>query len=448
MIHRTARPSLLVIFGCTALLTACVADETAQKEGVVPDAGTAVDMGSQGAGGSGGMGGMGDEDAASGTGGMDGGSADTGPRDDGISDPEDMMTATPPPTRLGGMRPATYFLPQDYDPSVPMPLIISLHGYTGSGVGQNAYLGLSELTAVLGTLLVIPNGRRNGADQRFWSATDFCCDFGNQGDVDVAYIRGLIDEAKTHFSIDEERVGLIGHSNGGFMAYRLACEASDLITAVVSLAGTSWADADRCGMPDPVSVLHAHGTWDATIRYEGRVATDGDPLSSPDYFGCRTRACAEPAEACDSDPDCVTLARCSAGCGWTDAGTECRQRCWLEAGESTRELWFDDLLCTVNAGCWDNPAEASPGYASADEMMERWRTRNGCMGAGMPGDPLDLTHERPGVDTRVTQWAACARETRLEQWRMNRVGHVPGFRSAFGANIIAFILGNPRTIEE
>jgi len=433
------------------LLSACVADEAAKTDGPQGDAMLLSDANSQGAGGTAGAGGTMMMDAAGGTGGIgqaeDAGevSPDGGVVDVGAPEPDGAMAA---PARFGGMRPASYFLPQDYDPAVPMPLIVSLHGYTGSGLGQNTYLGLSELTEVLGTLLIIPNGRRNGANQRFWSATDFCCDFGNQGDVDLDYLRGLIDEAKTHFNIDEERIGLIGHSNGGFMAYRMACEASDLVTAVVSLAGTSWAEADRCGSPSPVSVLHAHGTWDATIRYSGRVATAGDPLASPDFFGCRARDCAESAQACDNDPECVTLAQCAAECGWGEGDSDCRQLCWLQAGEASRERWYEDLLCTVNAGCWDNPAEASPGYASADDMIERWRNRNGCMGDGASGDPLNLTTERVGVDTRVTQWASCERGTKVEQWRMNRVSHVPQFRSDFSANVVAFILGTPRGLEE
>lgn len=67
-------------------------------------------------------------------------------------------------------------------------------------------------------------------------------------------------------SIDPRRIGLVGHSNGGFMALRMACEASDLVTAVVSLAGSTWKEDSSCAPATfPVNVLTLHGDNDDTI---------------------------------------------------------------------------------------------------------------------------------------------------------------------------------------
>ena len=73
----------------------------------------------------------------------------------------------------------------------------------------------------------------------------------------------MIDEAMVHFNIDTQRIGVFGHSNGGFMGYRLACDISDRLTHVIRFAGTTWADSASCGEVEPVSVLQIHGTWDA-----------------------------------------------------------------------------------------------------------------------------------------------------------------------------------------
>ena len=86
---------------------------------------------------------------------------------------------------------------------------------------------------------------------------------------DASYIRGLVNEAKLRCSIDERRVYLLGHSNGGFMAYHMACEAGDIITAIASLAGTTFVSDESCRGTGPVSVLQIHGTADRTIVYEG-----------------------------------------------------------------------------------------------------------------------------------------------------------------------------------
>lgn len=64
--------------------------------------------------------------------------------------------------------------------------------------------------------------------------------------------------------------GLIGRSNGGFIALRMACEASDLVTSVVSLAGSTFDDDSSCApATHPVNVLALHGDADARILYDG-----------------------------------------------------------------------------------------------------------------------------------------------------------------------------------
>lgn len=68
--------------------------------------------------------------------------------------------------------------------------------------------------------------------------------------------------------MDDSRVYVIGHSNGGFMSYRMAYEHSDAVAAIVSLAGANHAD-QRDPPPYPVHVLQIHGTDDTTILYRG-----------------------------------------------------------------------------------------------------------------------------------------------------------------------------------
>jgi polyhydroxybutyrate depolymerase len=40
----------------------------------------------------------------------------------------------------------------------------------------------------------------------------------------VAYLGAVIDDVAAHYTVDPKRFFVIGHSNGGFMAHRLACE--------------------------------------------------------------------------------------------------------------------------------------------------------------------------------------------------------------------------------
>lgn len=201
-------------------------------------------------------------------------------RADGMDDGGDDASTAPdapwperpalPPSTAGGDRPAAITRPADYTPDRAWPLVVLLHGFGASGAVQSAYLGLNRLVDAQGFVLATPDGTVNGGGQRFWNATPACCAFGASNVDDVAYLRGLIEEIGETHRIDPARVYLLGHSNGGFMSYRMACEASDLVTAIVSLAGATFAPGDACAPATrPVSVLQVHGTEDETIAYEG-----------------------------------------------------------------------------------------------------------------------------------------------------------------------------------
>ncbi len=176
-----------------------------------------------------------------------------------------------PPLVIGGdERPAEVDIPTNYDPTLPHPLVMVLHGFGADGFVETAYLQLFDFVDEKQFVLIYPDGTLNDQDQRFWNGTPACCDFNDSVD-DVGYLSGLIEEAEQTYNIDPKRVYLIGHSNGGFMSFRMACEASELITAIVSLAGSTFDDpADCAPATAPVSVLAIHGTADETIPYDGR----------------------------------------------------------------------------------------------------------------------------------------------------------------------------------
>lgn len=165
-------------------------------------------------------------------------------------------------------------VPAGYDAETPAPLILLLHGYTASGTQQDAYFNLSGLVDDYGFILVAPDGTEEASERRsrFWNASSSCCNFFGSDVDDVAYLTGLIDAVKADYAVDDSRIAVFGHSNGGFMSYRMAHDRSGLISAMASLAG-----ADQSGSPaNPVHVLQIHGTADTVIAYEGGTFRDGD----------------------------------------------------------------------------------------------------------------------------------------------------------------------------
>ena len=165
-------------------------------------------------------------------------------------------------------------VPASYDRDTPAPLILLLHGYTASGAQQDAYFNLSSLVDDYGFILVAPDGTEEASERRsrFWNASSSCCNFFGSDVDDVAYLTRLIDAVKADYAIDDSRIALFGHSNGGFMSYRMAHDRSGIISAIASLAG-----ADQGGSPtNPVHVLQIHGTADTVIAYDGGSFRGGE----------------------------------------------------------------------------------------------------------------------------------------------------------------------------
>ena len=195
---------------------------------------------------------------------------------------------------LVAARPFTVHAPPG-NATTPKPLLVLLHGFGVSGAIQEAYLKLTPATEAHDMLYVQLDGTLSPQGRRFWNATDACCAFGRKVD-DSAYITAVIADVKAHYKVDPRRVFLVGHSNGGFMSYRMACDNSDEIAAIVSIAGATWADPTRCKPTEAVATLEIHGTADQTIKYEGGATrTAGYPSAERTvetwarYNGCAAK---------------------------------------------------------------------------------------------------------------------------------------------------------------
>ena len=196
------------------------------------------------------------------------------------------IASAPAELVVGGDRPVTIHVPASYDASRPAPLLILLHGYTDSGQGIDAYFDLGPAAEARGYVYAFPDGTIDSDGNRFWNATDACCNLDKAGVDDVAYLTAVIAEVQAKLAIDPKRIAVVGHSNGGFMSYRFACDRAELVAAAVSLAGATFADTADCAPREPVSVVQIHGTADDVVRYEGgRLADDHGP-----YPGAETTA--------------------------------------------------------------------------------------------------------------------------------------------------------------
>ena len=114
-----------------------------------------------------------------------------------------------------------------------------------------------------------PEGTTDRDGRQFWNAgTPGCCNLYDSDVDDSAYLSGLIAEIRETVSVDPDRVFIFGHSNGAFMAYRMACDHADQVAAIVSLAGVV-VPQDTCHPSQAVHVLHVAGTADTAVPYDG-----------------------------------------------------------------------------------------------------------------------------------------------------------------------------------
>ena len=226
---------------------------------------------------------------------------------------------------IGGDRPATLALPFGYDAAKPILLVVSLHAYGSNAWKHDQYLRLSQATSLEGAAILLPQGLKDADGKRFWNASDWCCDFAQTGVDDVAYLRALIQEAETIITID--RVAVVGHSNGGFMAWRLACEGVPKLVAIASItsiAGASAAEPPVCEGAAPVSALHLH------------VGADEDELGGLQRRRMAKTTTPALSKRCDAGPRApgVTSSPLSRSARATSNGTSVEQSCRPIAGKT------------------------------------------------------------------------------------------------------------------
>jgi polyhydroxybutyrate depolymerase len=167
-------------------------------------------------------------------------------------------------------------VPASYSRARPAPLLVALHGGGGDMDLQanDALYGQISQSEQRGFIAVFPNGfsRLPGGRLATWNA-GLCCGGARDRDVDdVGFIRAVVEEVARQYNVDRRRIYATGMSNGAMMAYRLACEAGDVFSAIAAVAGTD--NTRSCSPARPVSVLHIHARDDTHVLFGGGAGPD------------------------------------------------------------------------------------------------------------------------------------------------------------------------------
>jgi polyhydroxybutyrate depolymerase len=171
-----------------------------------------------------------------------------------------------------------YYLrvPESYDESKPMPLILAFHGYgksRGQGdvapgaPGMEEMTGLSERAEKEGFIVAYLNG--DPTEKNAWNNGQW---FFSDRD-DTRFTREVMDRLTQDFNVDTRRVYMVGFSNGASFVHKAANELSDRVAAVADVSG--WMTGKEKSGAKGVSVLSIHSEDDPSVPYKGRGIIQG-----------------------------------------------------------------------------------------------------------------------------------------------------------------------------
>ncbi len=175
------------------------------------------------------------------------------------------------------------FVPSEYDPDVPVPLVLSFHGFLSNPESHALITGWHELAEQEGFLAVYPQATQF---PHRWNAG---ADWGDQGIDDVQFTLDLIADLSSSAALDHSRIYVNGFSNGGGMTVALGCDAADQIAAMGTVAGAVVGIAD-CAPSRPVPLMAFHGTADPIVPYTGgdlprhAIRKGATVIGVPNYF--------------------------------------------------------------------------------------------------------------------------------------------------------------------
>ena len=154
-----------------------------------------------------------------------------------------------------------------------LPLVIALHGGGGNGAQLAKSAGLIDEAAKEGFVLALPEGSSRFGKLETWNAGG-CCAYAMREKIDdIGFIRALIDELERTQPVDAKRIYVVGMSNGGMMAERVAIELGDRIAGAAVFVGALFDNEPRLVAAVPMLIVNAEK--DEQVPIAGGTSTTG-----------------------------------------------------------------------------------------------------------------------------------------------------------------------------
>ncbi len=222
--------------------------------------------------------------------------------------------------------------PDDWDGDKPLGLLLFFHGYSSSGASPLKNTVLRRQAGDRGLLLIAPNGVPSWPGGRnTWAHV------GSPSEArdELAFIDQMLADVEQRWPLDPERRFVSGFSQGGSMAWDIACYRGQDFGGFAPIAGAFWAPLPADCPAGPVALRHVYGNDDKVVPLSGRPIgswRQGDVLEAMKI----RRA----ANACSVKPDRIVEEGRLTCEIWTDCGSEAAVALCLHAGgHAIRAEW-------------------------------------------------------------------------------------------------------------
>ena len=172
-------------------------------------------------------------------------------------------------------RDGTLYLPKKYKAGTPLPALMMLHGFGGTGTGVRYTFPLAE---EFGVIVIGPESRALTWGQ---SAPGF--------DDDVRYLGAAYRYVASVLDIDPDRVALGGHSDGAGYALSMGLAYGDVFNHLMIFSGGLMIPYRRRGKP---RVFFGHGIDDHQMpiddtsrKFAAQLKNEGYDVTTREYQG-------------------------------------------------------------------------------------------------------------------------------------------------------------------
>ena len=154
--------------------------------------------------------------------------------------------------QLSNNRDGFIWVPEGYDPAVPAPLLVLLHGGGGRSSAELAQWPLQEVFGRKGVVIVAPDSRGGTWDVIYTGMFS----------GDILFMNAALQTVFSKVNVDPSKIAIGGFSDGATYALSVGLTNGDLFSRIIAFSPGFIAAASLIGQPQ---IFDSHGTTDAVL---------------------------------------------------------------------------------------------------------------------------------------------------------------------------------------